>query len=88
LIFTVSVSDGQATTAASSTVVVAASTGTGGQCDNLWDATIPYPNPGTQVVWEGYVWENKWYANIGENPLNSGEWGVWKQVGIADCSAQ
>ncbi|MGD8116064.1 glycosyl hydrolase family 18 protein [Vibrio sp. TRT 29B02] len=88
LIFTVSVSDGQATTAASSTVVVAASTGTGGQCDNLWDATIPYPNSGTQVVWEGYVWENKWYANIGENPLNSGQWGVWKQVGIADCSAQ
>lgn len=86
LAFTVTVSDGKASSTASATVVVAKKVTGGDQCTNLWDATIAYPTPGTQVSWAGKVWENKWYANVGEDPTKSGQWGVWKEVGPASCS--
>jgi hypothetical protein len=87
LTFTASVSDGQIVTSASATILVFASGNIGNQCDNLWDPTASYAVPGTQVVWDGKVWENKWHANPGENPSDSGPWGTWKQVGDADCSS-
>ncbi|ELB2105567.1 hypothetical protein QNZ87_004798 [Vibrio parahaemolyticus] len=79
-------SDGEASATATVTVVVAKKVTGGDQCINLWDATIAYPTSGTQVTWAGKIWENKWYANIGEDPITSGQWGVWKEVGTANCN--
>ncbi|MGD8172124.1 glycosyl hydrolase family 18 protein [Vibrio sp. TRT 21S02] len=83
LAFTVTASDGKLTSSASATVVVAKTT-TGNTCTNLWDAAAVY-NGGDQVTWAGKVWEAKWWTT-GEDPSKSGEWGVWKEVGVADCA--
>ncbi|MGY3572470.1 glycosyl hydrolase family 18 protein [Vibrio paucivorans] len=82
--FTVTVSDGQATASASAAVVVAKTSTGGGTCDNLWDAGAVYTG-GQQVSWAGKVWEAKWWTT-GEDPTTTGQWGVWKEVGVADCA--
>ncbi|WP_391091704.1 glycosyl hydrolase family 18 protein [Vibrio sp. NH-UV-68] len=83
LTFTVTVSDGQANVTASSTVVVTKTSSGGELCDNLWDAAAVY-NGGQQVTWAGKVWEAKWWTQ-GDDPTQSGQWGVWKEVGVASC---
>ncbi|MCG3732808.1 glycosyl hydrolase family 18 protein [Vibrio cincinnatiensis] len=85
LSFTVTVSDGQASVSATTSVVVSA-VSSGDQCENLWDASAVYVG-GNQVTWSGTVWEAKWWTQ-GDDPTQSGAWGVWKAVGIADCSTQ
>lgn len=83
LAFTVTVSDGKATSTASATVVVAKKSTGGELCSNLWVDTAVY-NGGEQVSWAGKVWEAKWWTQ-GDNPSQSGQWGVWKEVGTANC---
>ncbi|NOH22042.1 glycosyl hydrolase family 18 protein [Vibrio europaeus] len=83
LAFTVTVSDGKATSSASATVVVAKKSTGGELCSNLWIDTTVY-NGGEQVSWAGKVWEAKWWTQ-GDNPSQSGQWGVWKEVGAANC---
>jgi len=84
LAFTVTVSDGQAESSASTTVVVAKKSTGGELCDNLWQSGSVY-NGGAQVSWAGKVWEAKWWTQ-GDDPAQSGEWGVWKEVGVANCA--
>tara|TARA_Y100001956_G_scaffold81064_1_gene97660 strand:+ start:4323 stop:6860 length:2538 start_codon:yes stop_codon:yes gene_type:complete len=84
LAFTVTVSDGKATSSASAAVVVAKKTTGGELCSDLWDASAVYTG-GNQVSWAGKVWEAKWWTK-GEDPSKSGEWGVWKEIGPASCS--
>ncbi|KFI13253.1 chitinase [Vibrio coralliilyticus] len=83
LLFTVTVSDAQATSSASATVVVAKKDTGGGTCTNAWDSGAVY-NGGDQVTWDGKVWEAKWWTQ-GDDPAQSGQWGVWKEVGPANC---
>ncbi|MBR9786958.1 MAG: chitinase [Vibrionaceae bacterium] len=84
--FTVSVSDGEASSTASTTIVVAQYTTdpNTGTCDNAWDAGAVY-TVGDQVTHVGSTWEAKWWTR-GEDPTKSGEWGVWKEVGTANCN--
>ncbi|KGY10065.1 glycosyl hydrolase family 18 protein [Vibrio sinaloensis] len=84
LAFSVTVSDGKATTSASSTVVVAKKVTGGDLCSDLWSASTVYTG-GKQVSWAGKVWEAKWWTK-GDDPTKSGQWGVWKEVGPASCS--
>ncbi|WP_019276981.1 glycosyl hydrolase family 18 protein [Vibrio coralliilyticus] len=83
LLFTVTVSDAQATSSASATVVVAKKDTGGGTCTNAWDSGAVY-NGGDQVTWDGKVWEAKWWTQ-GDDPSQSGQWGVWKEIGPANC---
>ena len=84
--FTVSVSDGEASATASTTIVVAQYTTdpNTGTCDNAWDSDAVYTG-GDQVTHAGSTWEAKWWTR-GEDPTTTGEWGVWKQVGTASCN--
>ncbi|MDE1222137.1 glycosyl hydrolase family 18 protein [Vibrio aestuarianus] len=82
--FTVTVSDGQASSSASASVVVIKKASGGETCDNLWDKGSVYTG-GNQVSWAGKVWEAKWWTT-GEDPTTTGAWGVWKEVGLANCS--
>nr|WET51958.1 chitinase VBCH01 [Vibrio sp.] len=83
LTFTVTVSDGSASGSASASVVVLKASGNGETCTNLWDSSAVY-NGGDQVSWAGKVWEAKWWTQ-GDDPSQSGDWGVWKEVGPAEC---
>ncbi len=86
LTFAVTVSDGQATSTTSATVVVAEKVTNGGGevCGDLWEAGTVYTG-GDQVSWAGKVWEAKWWTR-NDDPTKSGQWGVWKEVGAANCS--
>jgi|GEM_PF-2412344 len=44
-----------------------------------WDASKTYV-AGDKVSYNGVNYEAKWWT-LGENPANSGEWGVWKAIG-------
>lgn len=60
--------------------------GGGSGCDNetvgtsslcgvaLYNAASQYPNPGTQVVYDCQIWENKWYINPNELPGSNEGW--------------
>lgn len=85
LSFTVTVSDGKATSTASASVLVEKKVGGGDACTNLWNADAIYTG-GQQVTWAGKTWEAKWWTR-GEDPSKSGQWGVWKDLGAASCSS-
>ncbi len=88
LTFSVTVDDGELSDSATTIVTVIASGSSTELCDNLWDTTLAYPTPGTQVTWDGGIWQNKWYANPGENPSESGPWGAWERIGDAQCATE
>ena len=46
-----------------------------------WDSEKVYANPGSQVIYNGKVYENKWWSK-GESPsgFNSNQWHVWRPV--------
>ncbi|AUI87601.1 chitinase [Vibrio azureus] len=81
--FTVSVSDGQATSSASAAVTVNKHTSGGDTCQNAWDPNTIY-NGGDTVTHAGKTWEAKWWTQ-GDDPAKSGEWGVWKETGPVNC---
>nr|VVV04488.1 Chitinase A [Aliivibrio wodanis] len=83
--FSVIANDGQASDTASVTVTVLKDAGEPPvTCDNTWDASTVYTG-GDQVSQAGKVWEAKWWTK-GDTPSKSGEWGVWKEVGISTCN--
>ncbi|MGR5266604.1 glycosyl hydrolase family 18 protein [Vibrio astriarenae] len=82
--FTLEVSDGQALSTSTVSVIVTATSTGGGTCDNAWDAATVYTG-GDQVTWADSLYEAKWWTR-GEDPTQSGQWGVWKRVGEATCS--
>lgn len=84
LLFTVSVSDLKASSLASVTIVVDKKGTGGGQCDNAWDANSIY-NSGDKVTWDRREWQARWWTK-GDNPSQSGPWGVWEDIGPANCS--
>ncbi|WP_157670140.1 DUF3472 domain-containing protein [Chitinibacter sp. GC72] len=45
-----------------------------------WDSNQIYATPGQQVSHQGNVYQNKWWTR-GENPTQSGQWGVWAKIG-------
>lgn len=47
----------------------------------VWSSNAVYTK-GDRVSVNGVIYEAKWWTT-GENPVNSGEWGVWKKA--ADC---
>ncbi|CZF81502.1 Trypsin [Grimontia celer] len=54
-----------------------------GFCPTDWQDGNVYL-PGDTVTWGGKLWRAKWWTQ-GEHPSTSGQWGVWEEVGIADC---
>ena len=82
--FSVTVSDGTETSVASASVKVLKTTTGGGTCSNAWDANTIY-NGGDQVTQGNTLWEAKWWTK-GDDPSQSGQWGVWKEVGPASCA--
>ncbi|USH05657.1 trypsin-like serine protease [Grimontia kaedaensis] len=54
-----------------------------GLCPDDWQKSTVYL-PGDTIIWDGKIWRAKWWTQ-GEHPSNSGQWGVWEEVGIADC---
>lgn len=83
--FSVTANDGQASDTASVTVTVLKDAGEPPvTCDNTWDASTVYTGA-DQVSQAGKVWEAKWWTK-GDTPSKSGEWGVWKEVGISTCN--
>lgn len=83
--FSVTVNDGQASDTSNFTVTVLKDAGDPPlTCDNAWDASAIYTG-GDQVSQAGKVWEAKWWTK-GDEPSKSGEWGVWKNVGISTCN--
>ncbi|WP_394138739.1 glycosyl hydrolase family 18 protein [Vibrio chagasii] len=82
--FSVTVSDGTDSSVAAASVKVLKKTTDGGTCTNAWDSSAVYTG-GDQVTQAGKVWEAKWWTK-GDDPVNSGEWGVWKEIGPANCA--
>ncbi|GLS03628.1 hypothetical protein GCM10007860_07730 [Chitiniphilus shinanonensis] len=50
-----------------------------GSCYAAWGAAAVY-NGGARVTYNGVNYEAKWWTQ-GENPAQSGAWGVWKTLG-------
>jgi len=48
-----------------------------------WDGSKTYDKPCVKVRHNGKVWLNGWWTK-GENPNNSGQWGVWREEGNSD----
>jgi len=84
LVFSVEVSDGRDASVASTTVVVKAVNTGPDLCTNLWDSSVAYSG-GDIVTWAGKEWKAKWWTQ-GQDPSQSGEWGVWQEMGVANCS--
>ena len=82
--FSVTVSDGSETSVASTSVKVLKKTTGGSTCNNAWDANTVYTG-GDQVTQGNTLWEAKWWTK-GDDPSQSGQWGVWKEVGPANCA--
>lgn len=65
---------------------VATDSGNPGTCDGGWDPVKVY-NTGDKVKWAGKVWQAQWWTQ-GDNPSDSGPWGVWQEVGLSNCGAK
>ncbi|OLQ77752.1 trypsin [Photobacterium proteolyticum] len=65
---------------------VATDSGNSGTCDGSWDPVKVY-NKGDKVKWAGKVWQAQWWTQ-GDNPSDSGPWGVWQEVGLSNCGAK
>ncbi|MDG2738954.1 carbohydrate-binding protein, partial [Vibrio parahaemolyticus] len=54
-------------------------------CTAAWQASLVYLK-GDMVTWNGKVWQAQWWTQ-GDNPADSGPWGVWQKVGDANCTS-
>ena len=81
--FSLEVSDGTHVVKQPIVIKVIRGSGGGDLCSNLWSEEKVY-NGGDKVSWDNKVWQAKWWTQ-GDNPSMSGEWGVWKLIGNADC---
>ena len=80
--FTVAVSDGTDSATDSVSVTVLKDGGSTG-CTNAWASGSVY-NAGDIVTHSGKSWKAKWWTT-GEEPGTTGEWGVWEDLGAANC---
>ncbi|EGU35271.1 Chitinase [Vibrio sp. N418] len=80
--FKVTVNDGQTTSVTTKTIIVTKHSA-GNQCNDLWNSQVIYTG-GEQVSWANKVWQAQWWTQ-GNDPSQSGPWGVWKEVGSANC---
>jgi len=62
---------------------VVSASGTPGTCEGTWEPSKVY-NSGDRVSWASKVWQAQWWTQ-GDNPSESGSWGVWQEVGLATC---
>ena len=81
--FSLEVSDGSHVVKQPIVIKVIRGSGGGDLCSNLWSEEKVY-NGGDKVSWDSKVWQAKWWTQ-GDNPSLSGDWGVWKLIGDADC---
>ncbi|AZQ63963.1 T9SS type A sorting domain-containing protein [Flammeovirga pectinis] len=59
-------------------------------CDGYeeWSSSKEYTQGGMQVVYNGNIYENKWWT-VGTNPAsNSGQWGVWILKGTCGSNSR
>ncbi|MCR9772926.1 trypsin-like serine protease [Vibrio harveyi] len=63
---------------------VSSTTPPSGSCENEWQVSAVY-NTGETVSWAGQIWQAQWWTQ-GDNPSESGLWGVWQAVGASDCT--
>ena len=54
-----------------------------GNCSQEWKPGSVYQAKET-TIWAGKQWQAQWWTQ-GDNPAESGPWGVWKAVGSASC---
>ncbi|TKF36050.1 glycosyl hydrolase family 18 protein [Enterovibrio norvegicus] len=80
--FALTVSDGKLDDSASITVTVAKNT-TDPVCANAWKEGVVY-NSGDVVTHNGKEYSAKWWTQ-NEEPGTTGQWGVWKELGAANC---
>lgn len=72
--------DSLTTTSAIVTISVSSDDNNGCTGIDSWSSSTTYPRRGNKVSYEGNVYENKWWTQ-GENPEDSGQWGVWRLIG-------
>ncbi|WP_407332655.1 glycosyl hydrolase family 18 protein [Enterovibrio sp. 27052020O] len=82
LTFSVTVSDGKLTDSASVSVVVAKDEPIV-NCPNGWSEGVIYTS-GDVVTRNGKEYSAKWWTT-NEEPGTTGPWGVWKELGAANC---
>ncbi|MDO6705155.1 glycosyl hydrolase family 18 protein [Photobacterium sp. 1_MG-2023] len=80
--FSLAVNDGTESVSDSATVTVLKDGGSTG-CTNAWASGGVY-NAGDIVTHSGKSWKAKWWTT-GEEPGTTGEWGVWEDLGAANC---
>ncbi|GHA35075.1 glycosyl hydrolase family 18 protein [Photobacterium aphoticum] len=84
LTFSVTVSDGELSdTASASVVVLKEEQGPGGECPNAYQPGVVYTS-GDVVSHKGKEYSAKWWTT-NEEPGTTGQWGVWKELGAANC---
>ncbi|MBV7297592.1 glycosyl hydrolase family 18 protein [Enterovibrio paralichthyis] len=82
--FSVVVSDGELTDSAAVRVTVLKTEGpVDPTCDNAWKEGQVYTG-GNVVTHKGTEYEAKWWTT-NEEPGTTGQWGVWKTLGAANC---
>ncbi|WP_255987858.1 M64 family metallopeptidase [Chitinolyticbacter albus] len=52
-------------------------------CNPAWNAGTVYATAGTKVTLNGRNYQNKWWTQ-GDNPGQSGQWGVWQDIGACN----
>ncbi|WP_321790398.1 carbohydrate-binding protein [Burkholderia pyrrocinia] len=52
-----------------------------------WDPKRTYSTPCQKVVHAGKTWRNGWWV-LGDVPGQGGEWGPWRELGVANMHAQ
>ena len=67
------------------TVTQSGSGGTGCSGLPVWNAATAYPNAGTQVQYNGKIYQNNWYTHNQNPEQNSGPWQAWTLIG--NCGA-
>ncbi len=50
-------------------------------CATAWNTATPYASANSNVSYNGRNYSNKWWT-VGEIPSASGQWGVWKDLGV------
>ncbi|WP_136775092.1 lytic polysaccharide monooxygenase [Chitiniphilus eburneus] len=55
----------------------------GSTCAAAWTAANVYAAANTKVSYSGHNYQNKWWTQ-GDNPSQSGQWGVWEDLGTCN----
>jgi chitodextrinase len=58
-----------------------------GQAVPAWEAKRTYATPCEKVAYGGKTWMNGWWV-LGDVPGQGGEWGPWRELGVANMHGQ